>query len=158
MDASVFGDVLNIDYVECCIRSILQPGAIHGPFQDPSVYSLILTVHLLTPTSMRLLPYVTSPAVILDTYTGEDSEIEAPKWVLQLGSSAHHFWQPHAHIVEVCMALLRVSYAQTIAFGTSSHQHTVPTNSRSHAHQIMHAGHFLHSHGAVENSLPIRGN
>ncbi|KAK0432004.1 hypothetical protein EV421DRAFT_1911300 [Armillaria borealis] len=104
-DASIFGDVLNIDYVECSVRSIRQPGAIHRPFHDPSVYSLTLTVHLPTPTSVRLLPHITSPPVILDTYTREDYEVEAPDWVSQLDSSARHFWQPRAHIVELVASL-----------------------------------------------------
>ncbi|KAK0441730.1 uncharacterized protein EV420DRAFT_1278600, partial [Desarmillaria tabescens] len=104
-NASVFGDVLNIDYVECSVRSIWQPGAIYRPFHEPSIYSLTLAVHLPTPTSVRLLPHITSPPIILDTYTGEDYEIEAPDWVSHLDSTLRHFWQPHAHIVELVASL-----------------------------------------------------
>lgn len=74
-------------------------GEIEEPFQDPPVYTLYLTVH--TPPSSGFLVYHSdSPRIVLDQYTGEDTEIEAPDWVNMIKTTCS-FWQPRVYMLKI---------------------------------------------------------
>ncbi|EDR11390.1 uncharacterized protein LACBIDRAFT_323939 [Laccaria bicolor S238N-H82] len=84
------------DHVECT-------GLVEEPFQDPPTYTLYMNIRL-PPSSGFLIYYWTSPHVILDTYIGENTDLEAPDWV-NLISSPRAFWQPRSHMIEVVAEL-----------------------------------------------------
>ncbi|KAF9474377.1 hypothetical protein BDN70DRAFT_936703 [Pholiota conissans] len=103
--------LLNSDMVECQLSVLVNPGEIEGPFQDPTSYTLHLTIHV-PPTIGFLVYFCTSPTVVFETYTECQGDRE-PDWINIRKPIVFH--RPRAQMVEVLAFLARDNNNQEVA-------------------------------------------
>jgi len=70
---------LSTDEVRCSVQMELKAGEVEGDFVDPDTYTLHLTITALHATGIPG-SYIVFPRIVLETYLGWTSSVDAPEW------------------------------------------------------------------------------